>query len=261
MKEMIDKEAKIWDRSAKKYFDDVVSPFAEGVKNPIFWYLDNKITGNTKEMSVIDIGCGIGNFLPIISIKFANVIGIDFSPKMIEYAQEKTKSYSNIQLLVRDARDLSEFHTKFDVAVSVNSVLLPKITDVEKILREANLVLKEGGTLLAVFPAMEAFLYRALLIQEKAMEDGTSEEEALKIARNDLQENTPCDFESGVVKYPDCQQKNYYLFELKYRLWKAGFTNIKVRKVHYPWEVYEDDTLLAFHDKQKLWDWFVYAKK
>ncbi len=258
---MIDKEAKVWDRSAKKYFDDVVSPFAEGVKNPIFWYLDNKISGNLNEMSVIDIGCGIGNFLPTLSQKFAHVTGIDFSPKMIELAKEKTKSYSNIHFLVRDARDLTEFHNQFDVAVSVNSVLLPKIVDVEKILREANLVLKENGTLLAVFPAMEALLYRSLLIQEKALEEGFSEEEAIQKAKKDLTETTPCNFEAGIVKYPDCQQKNYYLFELKYRLWKAGFTNIKVRKVHYPWEVYEDDTLLAFHGKQKLWDWFVYAKK
>jgi len=251
----------VWDRSAKKYFDDVVSPFAEGVKNPIFWHLDNKITGNLKELSVIDIGCGIGNFLPTLSQRFSKVVGIDFSPKMIDIAKEKTKSYTNIQLLVRDARDLTEFHNQFDVAVSVNSVLLPKIVDVEKILSQANQVLKENGTFLGVFPAMESFLYRALLVQEKAMEDGCSEEEALLKSKKDLDENTPCNFEAGIVKYPDCQQKNYYLFELKYRLWKAGFSNIKIRKVHYPWEVYEDDTLLAFHGKQKLWDWFVYAKK
>lgn len=251
----------MWNRSAKKYFEDVVSPFAEGVKNPIFWYLDNKIGANTKEMKVIDIGCGIGNFLPTLAGKFSTVVGIDFSPKMIEFAGERVRGLSNVQLHVRDARDLNEFHGQFDVAVSVNSVLLPKIVDVEKILGEAYLVLKEGGTLLAVFPAMESFLYRALLMQEKGMEEGDSEEVALEKAKKDLREGLQCDFEAGIIQYPDCKQKNYYLFELKYRLWKAGFTNIKVRKVHYPWEVYEDETLLAFHGKEKLWDWFVYARR
>jgi len=258
---MVDAEVKAWDKTAKIYFEKVVSPFSEGVKNPIYWYLDNKINVDKNKMSVIDIGCGIGNMLPTLAKQFEKVVGFDFSPKMVELSKQKVKDAKNVTVLVRDARDLTEFHNQFDVAIAVNSIILPKITDVEKMFLETHAVLKEGGILLGVFPAMEALLYRALLVQEKAMADGLSEEAAIDTVREDFKNNTPCDFEVGLVTYPDCKQKNYYLFELKYRLWKAGFNTITIRKVHYPWEVYEDDTLMAFQGKQKLWDWFVYARK
>lgn len=257
---MIDAEVKAWDKTAKNYFSEVVSPFAEGVDNPIFWYLDNKIVSDKKKMSVIDIGCGIGNFLPTLSEKFAKVVGFDFSPKMVDISKEKVKEAKNVTVLVRDARELSEFYNQFDVAVTVNSILLPDIKDVEKMFKEAYNVLKQGGILLGVFPAMESFLYHALLVQEKALDDGKTQEEALKKAQAAIDE-APCDFVAGLVKYEDSVQKNYYLFEIKYRLRKAGFRNITVRKVYYPWEVYEEEALLTFRGRKKLWDWFVYAEK
>ena|SRR3989344_1137861 len=256
----MDKEVKTWDKTAKNYFSEVVSPFAEGVDNPIFWYLDHKIVVDKKKMSVMDMGCGIGNFLPTLSKKFAKVVGFDFSPKMVDISKDKVKNLKNVTVLVRDARDLSEFYNQFDAVVTVNSILLPNIRDIEKMFKEAYNVLKQGGVLLGIFPAMESFLYQALLIQEKYLDNGETQEEALKKAQAAIDE-APCDFAAGLVKYKDSVQKNYYLFELKHRLWKAGFSNIVVRKVYYPWEVYEEEELLAFRGRKKLWDWFVYAEK
>ncbi len=253
----MDQDVKVWDSVAKDYFEEIVGPFSDGVKNPIHWYLENKLDVNTAEMSAIDIGCGIGNCLPTLSKKFSTVVGVDFSPKMIKKASEKAKDFPNVRLLERDARDLKEFHNQFDVAVSINSALIPCIKDVEKMMKETYNVLKEGGILLGVFPSMESHLFQALLLQEKALEEGLSEEEAITKSKEDAQEY---DLVSGFVTYPDSTQKNYYLFELKHRLRKAGFTNIKIRKVYYPWEVY-DETLVSFKKKGKVWDWFVFARK
>ncbi len=254
----MDQEVKVWNKVAKDYFGEIISPFSEGVQNPIFWYLEKKLGVNPSQMSVIDIGCGIGNFLLPLSEKFSQVVGLDFSPKMIEAAKEKVKEKSNVTLYVRDARDLKEFNGQFDVAVAVNSVLLPKIADDEKIMKEIHGVLKEGGFLLGVFPSMESHLFKALLVQEKALEEGKSEEEAIKLSQEEAKD---CDLVTALVRYPDSTQKNYYLFELKHRLKRAGFSKIKIRKVYYPWEIYEDDTLLSFKKKGKMWDWFVFAVK
>ena len=171
---MVDVEIKAWDKTAKNYFSEVVSPFAEGVDNPIFWYLDNKIVLDKKKMSVIDIGCGIGNFLPTLSEKFAKVVGFDFSPKMVDISKDKVKNLKNVTVLVRDARELSEFYNQFEVVVTVNSILLPNIKEIEKMFKETYNILKQGGVLLGVFPAMESFLYHALLVQEKALDNGES---------------------------------------------------------------------------------------
>src|SRR3989339_1725976 len=164
---MTDKDIKEWNKTAKKYFEEVISPFQEGVKNPIFDNLDK--LNVSKDMSVIDIGCGIGNLLPALADKFSKVVGIDFSPKMVELSKIKIQDKPNVEVKVMDARDLSLYHDQFEVAIAVNSILLPNFSDIDKMFAEAYNVLKKEGVLLGIFPAMEGFLYLALLMQEKAM--------------------------------------------------------------------------------------------
>jgi len=256
---MEEKEIKAWDKTAKKYFEEVDSPFAKGVENPIYWYIDNKID-SSKKKSVIDVGTGIGNMIPFLSKKFKEIVAIDISSKMIEQAKKTTESMDNVKLLVRDAKDLTEFYNQFDVAVSVNAILSPKIADIEKILLEIYNVLNDEGVLIAIFPSMDAILYRAVLEHEKAIEEGSDEKEALEKTNKAINVED-CDFVLGTVKYHDMTQKHYYRFELLYRLWKAGFKNIRMRKVNYPWEMQEQEELQVFKGKPELWDWFVFAEK
>ena len=84
---MKNKEAKIWNKNTKTYFQDILSPFSKGTINPIFWYMKNKIK-KSKNKSVIDIGTGIGNFIPKLSENFKSVVGIDISPNIIEVAKK-----------------------------------------------------------------------------------------------------------------------------------------------------------------------------
>ncbi|MBI4895069.1 MAG: class I SAM-dependent methyltransferase [Candidatus Aenigmarchaeota archaeon] len=250
---------KAWDKTAKDYFTEVVSPFAKGVENPIYWYIEKKVD-YSKRKSVIDIGTGIGNLLPFLSKEFKEVVALDISPKMIEKAKKNAGNLENVKLLVKDARDLKEFYNQFDVAVSVNSILLPEIKSIEKILLEIYNVLNDDGVFIGIFPSMDALLYRAVLEHEKAIEDGDDEKTALEKTLKAIDADK-FDFVLGTFKYHDMVQKHYYKFELMYRLWKAGFKNIRMRKVFYPWEVYEDEDLLEFKGKPELWDWFIFAEK
>ena len=148
---MIDKEAKVWDRSAKKYFDDVVSPFAEGVKNPIFWHLDNKITGNLKELSVIDIGCGAGMDLLLAAKSVGprgRAIGVDMTEAMAEKARSSAlmAGLRNVEVRIGDAMSLPLEDTSADVVIS-NGVL--NLTpDKSVAYGEAFRILKPGGRFL-----------------------------------------------------------------------------------------------------------------
>ena len=250
-------QKKIWDKTAQDYFTKVVSPFSANVINPIFWYIDHL---PHEGKSVIEVGCGIGSLLPILGKSFGRVVGTDISPKMIERARSKVKEFENVHLSVQDTRDLSTFHNQFDFAITVNSILVPQIKVVDDMLREVYLTLKEDGVLLGIFPSLDALHYKTLLIQEKALDEGKSEEEAMQLSKDELK-GTPIDFISGIVDYDGEKQKHYYGFELKYRLWKAGFKNIRLRKVYYPWEVYDEEHLLTFKGKPKLWDWFVCCLK
>lgn len=43
---------------------------------------------------------------------------------------------------------------------------------------------------------------------------------------------------------------------------KAGFKNINIRKVLYPWELCDDEKYKElFKNEAKLWDWFVTSEK
>src|SRR3989338_4103373 len=248
-----------WNKIAKSYSDNILGPFSEGISNPIFWYIDNKIE-NVNSKSVIDIGTGVGNFLPHLSEKFQKVVGIDISLKMIEKAKELTKDMKNIFLHVKDARDLSEFHNQFDVVIAVNSILMPNIIDINKMFKELHDVLKDDGILLGTFPTMDAVLLMGLLGMEKVIEEGGDHNLAIEKAKK-IMSFEDCDFVLGTYNYDGLVQKHYYRFELKYRLKKAGFKNIKLRKIFYPWEDYGEERLLEIKNKNKPWDLFVFAKK
>lgn len=70
--------------------------------------------------SVIDIACGTGAQVFEIAKIAKSVIGVDYSISMINYAQKATKKHKldNVQFLVCDATNLSEFANKqFEFAV------------------------------------------------------------------------------------------------------------------------------------------------
>ena len=47
----------------------------------------NKHFGNTKDLSLIDIGCGIGNFDGLLQPQFKAMTGVDISEKSVEQAK------------------------------------------------------------------------------------------------------------------------------------------------------------------------------
>lgn len=60
------------------------------------WYYKNiihpsifKLINNFKSLKILDAGCSTGSLSRSLAKKGANVIGIDFSPKMIEKAKER----------------------------------------------------------------------------------------------------------------------------------------------------------------------------
>ena len=69
-------------------------------------------------LSVIDIGCGLGNSTRVLKDKFPNakVVGADNSDEMLERAREL---YSDIEFIKLDANgDLNQVNEKFDVVFS-----------------------------------------------------------------------------------------------------------------------------------------------
>ncbi len=245
-----------WDQIADRYIEEVVSPFQDGVINPLFDAL--RALPDRKTMTVADVGCGVGSLLPFLSRNFAHVIAVDFSAKMLECAKAKPRA-PNVEFLRADMADLSAIAGRCDVAVAVNSVLMPSPRGVDNAFHQLMECLKSGGMLATICPAMEAVLYQALLVHERELSRHESEAAALTATTNIL-EKRKFDFVSGIFDDNGFRQKFYYEFELKYRLKKVGFKAVKLKKVLYPWgedvSGYED-----FFGQPRMWDWFATGYK
>ena len=250
-------ELKYWNRIAEKYFDEIVSPFSEGVKNPIYRYLE-KIA--SKNLVVSDIGTGVGSILSFLSEKFGKVQAVDMSSSMIKMAGEKNKDRKNIQFFLMDMGDMKKIHDSSNVAIAVNSVIMPSAKEIKKIFSEIYNVLKAKGIFLGIFPSMESILYEAMLAQEKYIDEGYDEKEALTLAKKHIR-NFRCNFLTGTYRHDEIEQKHFYRFEIKYRLRSAGFRNIKIMRVLYPWNISADSGYGNFYGKPEIWDWFVIAEK
>ena len=246
-------DAQTWDQLSTTYFDQISSPFEQEVVNPLLSFLDG-LPGR-ENLTVADLGCGIGNLLPFLSERFRKVVAVDFSNGMLKQARVRCPR-ENVAFYRRSLANLTHFHGQLDVAVAVNSVLSPKLSEVDQILAEIAATLKPGGTFAGIFPSMESVLYEGVLILEKEREQAGTEEEARRRVSK-LIGPRHYDFISGLYTEGEDQQKFYYSFELRKRLQSAGFKNIQFGKVLYPWG--DNHSWFDFSGQPRMWDWFVRA--
>jgi ubiquinone/menaquinone biosynthesis C-methylase UbiE len=249
-------DEKDWDALAENYHDHVISPFQEGVINPLFDAI--REIQDREPMTVADLGCGTGPLLSFLSKHFKAVIAVDFSEKMLEKAKENC-SAKNVTFIKSDLSDLSQLEGRIDVAVSINAILLPSVRLVDAILMEIHRSLKPDGRFMGIFPSLEAVLYQSTLIYDRELGKYEDETDALNQTKRILEKNK-FDFIAGTYDDHGQKQKFYYDFEIRLRLKKAGFKNIRLKKVLYPWggdvSGYED-----FFGQPRMWDWFVIANR
>lgn len=98
-----------------------------------------------KCQTVLDIGCGTGEFSRLLAHRARQVTALDLSPKSIQIAQKKSQQYNNIDYRVADIAAW-KFPTKhFDAVVSIATV---HHLSVEQLIPQIETALKPGGVLI-----------------------------------------------------------------------------------------------------------------
>lgn len=248
--------ADAWDRVAEDYFTEVVSPFAGGACLPLLRVLDR--LPDTRRQAVADFGCGTGPLLPDLAARFRRVLAVDFSPGMLRKARARC-TRRHVSFHRADLADLSRFRGRIDVAITVNAVLTPDEERLQRIFAGLHASLTSGGVLIGVFPAMEPVLYQGYLIHQRERHLGPATVAKQRTSR--ILERHKYDFVHGTYRVDaDGAQKFFYDFELQHRLRRAGFRQIKLSKVTYPW----NDTLGGYEQfpgEPPMWDWLVRAAR
>ena len=249
-------QGRAWSRQATRYDDLFLDPFRPGVESPLLPALAAMAEPETK--TVADLGCGIGPLLPHLIGKFGRVIAIDFAPGMITKAKKRLgKAANQVEFLTRPMYELDDLTGRLDIAIAVNSIVMPDVRDIDRTLAAIRKAMKPNGIFYAVLPAMDAIHYHTMILHDQALDRGLEPEEAERHATFHA-EHHYYDFAYGRFGFLGLRQKFWQPFEARHRFAKAGFRDVELSQVLYPW----DDSIAGFQDfthLPKSWDWFVRA--
>ncbi len=251
-------QARHWSRHAALYDEVFLDPYGSHVENPIWKALADVPEPSGK--TIADLGCGTGPLVPYLAERFERVIALDFAPEMLKVAQDRLRPelMDRVTFLERPMHELDDLAGRLDVAVSINSLVMPDVRLIDRTLSAIRASLKPGGQFLGIVPAMDAISYHIMLLMDEALDQGLSAGEAEKHAALHA-ERRLYDFAFGRFQFEGLKQKFWQAFEVEYRLSKAGFALTGIGKVFYPWDETQagGSTLAKFPPS---WDWFFLAK-
>lgn len=119
----------------------------------------------TPPKNVLDIGCGTGYFLNLLTqeIEKLNAIGIDISKTAIKIGKKK---YPKVKFILADAEKKLPFKNNyFDVVISGENI--EHVRDIDTYLAEINRITKKEGMLIVTTPNLASWMNRILLLLGK----------------------------------------------------------------------------------------------
>lgn len=240
-----------WDKISGDYYSEILSPLKHSRHNPL---IDEIKSLDSKKLSVIELGCGIGELIPFLEDNFREVSAMDFSPEMIAQAKERN-SDGKTNFFVMDMSDMSNLTERFDVAVAVNSILTTDIAKLNRMISEIYTILKPGGRLFVIIPAMECYIYQNMLFVDGKLSKEVPQEKALVQASRILDHKSYDPFH-GIIDFQGDLQKAFYRFEIWYRFGKAGFSDFRINRVPYLWSRWKEAGQKYFPKEEPPWDWY-----
>ena len=138
---------------------DISSRNAEFINRSVEWIVSR--FNVSKDTAIADFGCGPGLYTTRLSKREANVTGIDFSGRSIDYAKEVAASeHLNIRYVKQNYLEF-ETEDRFDLVLMIMCdfcALSP--AQRKKILKKFHRILKPGGSVLLDVYSLSAFEQR-----------------------------------------------------------------------------------------------------
>lgn len=242
-----------WEKMAPAYNDEIFDVLHNDKKALIRSVIKKYAS---KNKSVIDIGCAIGKWLPVLSPAFKKVIAVDISAKNLKIAQQLYPQYKNVTYLRADMSGNKTTLPKCDFAICINAILTPSLKDRTLFFQSLANCVKKGGRIVITIPSLESWMLTNIIQQQfkidsKLFPKTKDSNEALKKWNNIRQGNTDID---------DVPHKHYLKEELQLLLSKEGFITESFQKIEYNWDT-EFIKAPKWLKEPKPWDWMLVAKK
>jgi SAM-dependent methyltransferase len=243
-----------WSRAARSYERDFIDPYRADVRNPLLRAVAKRAG---PDRVAADLGCGIGPLLPFLADRFAHVHAVDFAEGMLARARERVAGRANVSFYQGNLTSLAPLYGQIDIAVAVNSLVLPDLRDLDRALVEIQRCLRPGGMFFGILPAMDGVHYYNMLLLDRALASGKPLEAARKNTSH-YGEFEFYDFGFGQFTYEGLEQHFWQPFEVRHRFLKAGFHLEHLKKVSLSWQQFA-----CGHELKQFappWDWFFQAR-
>ena len=246
-------DKKYWERIAPNYDDEIFDVLRNDRSGKIVAAIE-KI--KSKEKTVIDIGCAVGKWIPLLADKFKYVIAVDISTKNLQIAKERNEKYTNVEYVGIDMSADSLTITPCDVAICINAILTDSLPKRINFFQSLSLSINKNGTLILVVPSLESKLYTNIIAHRWNVDDDNDEQITSSKKAKELAMN----INQGVTDIDDVPTKHYLKEELQLLLALEGFEVSKIEKINYTWET-------EFNEPPKWlkepfpWDWMCVAGK
>ena len=244
-----------WSKAAASYEKEFIDPYLLDIRNPIKQYLRRHRDARRKV--VADLGCGIGPLLPLLSQSYRKVYAVDFASAMLERARQAATGCANVEYIQTTLTEL-RLPEPVDVAVAVNSLVMPDVRDIDRSLEQIRAALKTDGRFVGVVPAMDAVHYYTMLLVDRALSAGKPPAAAHKNAAH-LADHADFDFAFGRCAFDGLEQHFWQPFEVRYRFRRAGLRLRRLRKLHLSWKQFAGAADLKRH--KVPWDWLFLASR
>jgi 2-polyprenyl-3-methyl-5-hydroxy-6-metoxy-1,4-benzoquinol methylase len=251
----------------KNYWEKI----APSYETEIFDVLKNDKSGKivkailsfaSPKKSVIDIGCAVGKWMPVLAPVFGKVQAIDISNNNLKIAAKKYPQYKNItyERVDMSATSLQSNANlkvkKYDSAICINAILTSSLKKRDLFFKHMASFIKKGGDLVLVVPSLESKLFSHIIANKYNVDDAKKDKAPTgKRAISQIRF-----IKEGVTDIDDVPTKHFLKEELELLLDLAGFTVEKIEKINYKWST-EFHKPPSWLKTPQPWDWMVKAKK
>ena len=245
----------------RKYWETIAPKYEE----EIFDVLHNDKSGKivaaikqiaSKEKSVIDIGCAVGKWIPLLAEHFKHVIAADISATNLQIAKEKYTEYNNVEYVRSDMSADELTVMPCDVAICINAILTDSLKKRINFFQSLAISLNKEGWLVLIVPSLESKLYTNIIANRWNVDDDHEEKiesskKAFELANN---------IKQGVTDIDNVPTKHYLKEEIHLLLTLEGFTIDRIEKINYTWET-EFNNPPKWLKEPYPWDWMCVAQK
>src|SRR6185436_1016277 len=151
-----------WEKIAPEYNEEIFDVLRNDSKGVIVSALKKAAS---KNRTVIDIGCAIGKWLPVLSPAFKKVYAVDISAENLQIAKKLYPEFTNVAY---DRIDMSSAKAKMplcDVGICINAILTDSLKKRNVFFNNLEKCIRKNGHLILVIPSLESSMLTSIIRQ------------------------------------------------------------------------------------------------